>query len=174
MANSGNSNSVFRGLQATGSIVNTTPSFAHPEQLGNNLQHNNQNQNTSINNQTQQTRQQSNQSLTSHLNTPRSPPAPVPPPSTSSNVTPLTGRSGIAGPSSSGRQIPTSVTTAQSPDHMSTLMAKLWFDHNVESSLISQKKEEHEKRMSNLRKQLEYISETNWKYPPIDKFIGQH
>ncbi|XP_063603048.1 uncharacterized protein LOC134779016 isoform X1 [Penaeus indicus] len=61
----------------------------------------------------------------------------------------------------------------ESPDHMSTLMAKLWFDHNVESSLSSLKKEEHEKRTKDLRKQLEYIADTNWKYLPVEKYIGQ-
>ncbi|XP_069180584.1 uncharacterized protein [Procambarus clarkii] len=63
--------------------------------------------------------------------------------------------------------------TPGSPDHMSTVMAKLWFDHNVESSLSSLKKEEHEKRMRDLRKQLEYIADTNWKYSPVEKYIGQ-
>nr|XP_053653525.1 uncharacterized protein LOC128703010 [Cherax quadricarinatus]XP_053653526.1 uncharacterized protein LOC128703010 [Cherax quadricarinatus]XP_053653527.1 uncharacterized protein LOC128703010 [Cherax quadricarinatus] len=63
--------------------------------------------------------------------------------------------------------------TPGSPDHMSTVMAKLWFDHNVESSLSSLKKEEHEKRTRDLRKQLEYIADTNWKYSPVEKYIGQ-
>lgn len=66
-----------------------------------------------------------------------------------------------------------SCTAFQSPDHMSTVMAKLWFDHNVESSLSSLKKEEHEKRTRDLRKQLEYIADTNWKYSPVEKYIGQ-
>lgn len=61
----------------------------------------------------------------------------------------------------------------QSPDHMSNIMAKLWFDHNVEYALSSLKKEEHEKRTRDLRKQLEYISDTNWKYSPVEKYIGQ-
>lgn len=65
------------------------------------------------------------------------------------------------------------ISPLQSPDHMGTVMAKLWFDHNVESSLSSLKKEEHEKRTRDLRKQLDYITDTNWKYPPVEKFIGQ-
>ncbi|XP_068212927.1 putative cyclin-dependent serine/threonine-protein kinase DDB_G0272797/DDB_G0274007 [Palaemon carinicauda] len=64
-------------------------------------------------------------------------------------------------------------STPGSPDHMTTLMAKLWFDHNVESSLRDLKKEEHEKRMRDLRKQLEHIADTNWKYSPVEKYIGQ-
>lgn len=62
---------------------------------------------------------------------------------------------------------------SQSPDFMATLMAKLWFDHNVESSLSSLRKEEHEKRMRDLRKQLDYINDTNWKYQPVEKYLGQ-
>lgn len=64
-------------------------------------------------------------------------------------------------------------STPGSPDHMTTLMAKLWFDHNVESSLRDLKKEEHEKRIRDLRKQLEYLVDTNWKYSPVEKYIGQ-
>ena len=166
MANSGNSNSLFRGLQTQVSqLVNN--SF---EQV------NNQNHNTPSNNhqqlpppQQQQPSHNPHQSLSGHHSNTSALPV------STNNITPLAGRpSGIAASASNNRQIPTTVTTAQSPDHMSTLMAKLWFDHNVESSLYSQKKEEHEKRMTDLRKQLEYISDTNWKYSPIEKFIGQH
>ncbi|XP_071540626.1 uncharacterized protein [Panulirus ornatus] len=73
----------------------------------------------------------------------------------------------------SSEESPRGRGTPGSPDHMSTVMAKLWFDHNVESSLSSLKKEEHEKRTRDLRKQLEYIADTNWKYSPVEKFIGQ-
>lgn len=62
----------------------------------------------------------------------------------------------------------------QSPDHMSTLMAKLWFDQNVESSLSILKREEHEKRLRDLRKELDYIADTDWKYSPVEKYIGKH
>ncbi|KAK7024612.1 hypothetical protein SK128_001692 [Halocaridina rubra] len=70
-------------------------------------------------------------------------------------------------------QSPQSHRTPGSPDHMTTVMAKLWFDHNVESSLASLKKEEHEKRMRDLRKQLDHIADTNWKYSLVEKYIGQ-
>ncbi|XP_050701565.1 homeobox protein MOX-2-like isoform X2 [Eriocheir sinensis] len=73
----------------------------------------------------------------------------------------------------SSEESPRGRGTPRSPDHMSTVMAKLWFDHNVEYSLSSLKKEEHEKRTRDLRKQLEYISDTNWKYSPVEKYIGQ-
>ncbi|KAK3861404.1 hypothetical protein Pcinc_032628 [Petrolisthes cinctipes] len=64
--------------------------------------------------------------------------------------------------------------SATSPDHMSTLMAKLWFDQNVESSLSALKREEHEKRLRDLRKELDYITDTDWKYSPVEKYIGKY
>ncbi|XP_076031487.1 uncharacterized protein LOC143019591 [Oratosquilla oratoria] len=76
-------------------------------------------------------------------------------------------------PSSSSPSVSMCGAAVQSPDHMSSLMAKLWFDHNVEMSLSSLKKDEHEKRMKELRKELDYISDTNWRYAPIEKYIGQ-
>ncbi|KAK4305674.1 hypothetical protein Pmani_022439 [Petrolisthes manimaculis] len=64
--------------------------------------------------------------------------------------------------------------SATSPDHMSTLMAKLWFDQNVESSLSALKREEHDKRLRDLRKELDYITDTDWKYSPVEKYIGKY
>ncbi|CAH2008310.1 unnamed protein product [Acanthoscelides obtectus] len=31
----------------------------------------------------------------------------------------------------------------------------------------------HQNRIKSLRKELEYLKETSWKYDPIDKYIGQ-
>lgn len=33
--------------------------------------------------------------------------------------------------------------------------------------------EVHQNRMKELRKELEYLKETEWKYEPIEKYIGQ-
>lgn len=63
--------------------------------------------------------------------------------------------------------------TRANRDQMQGVVAKLWFDHNLESSLSSLEKDEHNKRIKDLRKQLEYIADTNWKYLPIEKYIGQ-
>lgn len=40
---------------------------------------------------------------------------------------------------------------------------------NAESSL----QELHQNRMKSLRKELDYLKETVWKYEPIEKYIGQ-
>lgn len=42
---------------------------------------------------------------------------------------------------------------------------------NVSASLASQ--EAHQTRIKSLRKELEFLKETEWKYEPIEKFIGQ-
>ena len=73
----------------------------------------------------------------------------------------------------SGHLSGNSKSTSNNSDQMLTLVAKLWFEHNLESSLSSLEKDEHEKRLKDLRKQIEYISETNWKYSSVDKYIGQ-
>ena len=44
----------------------------------------------------------------------------------------------------------------------------------LERSTQQTSKEEHNKRLKNLRnKQLEHLSKTEWKFTPIDKPIGQ-
>ena len=44
----------------------------------------------------------------------------------------------------------------------------------LERSTQQTSKEEHNKRIKNLRnKQLEHLSKTEWKFTPIDKLIGQ-
>ena len=56
---------------------------------------------------------------------------------------------------------------------MTAVMEKLSFDHNVEMTLRDLKKEEHDKRIRDLRKELDFIGDTNWKYSPVEKYIGQ-
>ena len=47
------------------------------------------------------------------------------------------------------------------------------FSDDVSKAQTSVQKEEHEKRMKSLRKELEYLDKTNWQYEPIEKLIGQ-
>lgn len=42
---------------------------------------------------------------------------------------------------------------------------------NMNISLASQ--EIHQNRIKQLRKETEYLKETEWKYEPVEKFIGQ-
>ena len=36
------------------------------------------------------------------------------------------------------------------------------------------RKEEHQKRMKGLRKELEHIDKTAWQFEPVDKLLGQN
>ena len=47
------------------------------------------------------------------------------------------------------------------------------FPDDVSKKLSEVQKEEHNKRMKNLRKELEYIDKTNWQFEPIEKLLGQ-
>lgn len=41
------------------------------------------------------------------------------------------------------------------------------------TDLLTFQREEHEKRLKAIRKELDWISSTQWMYTPIDKLIGQ-
>jgi len=47
------------------------------------------------------------------------------------------------------------------------------FPDDVSKALSSVQREEHVRRMKNLRKELEYIDKTNWQFEPIEKLLGQ-
>ncbi|RZF35673.1 hypothetical protein LSTR_LSTR014289 [Laodelphax striatellus] len=50
----------------------------------------------------------------------------------------------------------------------------LKFEETVEKSRLQLGEQEAlQKRLGNLRKELDYLQETAWKYQPIDKYIGQ-
>jgi len=42
------------------------------------------------------------------------------------------------------------------------------------SNLLSEKGDNHKKRLINLKKELEYLTETSWMYSPIEKILGQN
>ena len=47
------------------------------------------------------------------------------------------------------------------------------FPDDVSKSLASVAKEEHQRRMKALRKELDYLDKTAWQFEPIDKLLGQ-
>ena len=47
---------------------------------------------------------------------------------------------------------------------MDNLLTKLLFPEELEKSQKQVKKEEHKKRLQNLRKELDYINSTNWQF----------
>jgi len=53
------------------------------------------------------------------------------------------------------------------------LITRHSFPEDVSKSLTTITKEEHIKRVKNLRKELDYVERTNWQYEPIEKLLGQ-
>ncbi|KAF6204056.1 hypothetical protein GE061_002396 [Apolygus lucorum] len=51
-------------------------------------------------------------------------------------------------------------------------LSRLTFDDVVDRNRSMMLREGHMKRLKNLKKELEYIQETSWKYSPIETFIG--
>ncbi|GLG97998.1 Uncharacterized protein GBIM_04639 [Gryllus bimaculatus] len=52
-------------------------------------------------------------------------------------------------------------------------LVHLKFEHSFDQCLLQMQRDAHNKRMKLLRKELDYIQVTAWKYPVIDKYIGQ-
>ena len=52
-------------------------------------------------------------------------------------------------------------------------MARHSFRDDVSKSLASVGKEEHQRRMKTLRKELSHLDKTAWQYQPIEKLLGQ-
>ena len=57
-----------------------------------------------------------------------------------------------------------SSTSSSNSAQMDNLLTKLLFPEELEKSQKQVKKEEHKKRLQNLRKELDYINSTNWQF----------
>ncbi|CAB4060402.1 unnamed protein product [Lepeophtheirus salmonis] len=57
--------------------------------------------------------------------------------------------------------------------NLELIMARHFFPDDVEKSLRAMQKEEHVKRLKNLRKSLEGLQKTQWQFTPINKLTGQ-
>lgn len=55
----------------------------------------------------------------------------------------------------------------------SVVMSRLLFEHTVDQNHTFLQRDEHQKRLKTLRKELDYLQTTAWKYQPIEKYIGQ-
>lgn len=53
------------------------------------------------------------------------------------------------------------------------VLSRLKFEHTIDQSLSQLARDGHNKRLKMLRKELDYLQSTAWKYQPIDKYIGQ-
>ena len=58
-------------------------------------------------------------------------------------------------------------------NQMETLVTRYYYHQELDKAHEQMKREEHEKRLKSLRKELDWIASTQWMYPPIDKLIGQ-
>ena len=57
-----------------------------------------------------------------------------------------------------------STNSSSNSAQMDNLLTKLLFPEELEKSQKQVKKEEHKKRLQNLRKELDYINSTNWQF----------
>ena len=76
-------------------------------------------------------------------------------------------------PSTSAAAASSSSTGGATESQMETLLSRFHFHQELDRAHQLSKKEEHNKRIKNLRKELDHLSSTEWQYTPIDKLIGQ-
>ena len=58
-------------------------------------------------------------------------------------------------------------------NQMEALVTRYYYHQELDKAHEQMKREEHEKRIKSLRKELDWISSTQWMYSPIEKLIGQ-
>lgn len=75
----------------------------------------------------------------------------------------------------SASNLPKNVLSSQSPSDREAVTVKsmLKFHEIIHDNVTQTENELHQNRMKNLRKELDYLKETEWKYQPIEKYIGQ-
>lgn len=74
-------------------------------------------------------------------------------------------------------QIPKAVLSSplqdEQEDDLSALRKAAMMHETVTINVFLASQDMHQNRIKMLRKELEYLKETEWKYENIDKFIGQ-
>ena len=58
-------------------------------------------------------------------------------------------------------------------NQMEALVTRYYYHQELDKAHDQMKREEHEKRIKGLRKELDWIVSTQWMYPSVDKLIGQ-
>lgn len=51
---------------------------------------------------------------------------------------------------------------------------RLKFEHSIDHNIVSLHLDAHKKRLKKLRKELNYLQDTAWKYQSIEKILGQN
>lgn len=64
-------------------------------------------------------------------------------------------------------------STATTSNQMEALVQRYIYHQELDKAHEQMKREEHEKRIKSLRKELDWIASSQWMYTPIDKLIGQ-
>lgn len=77
----------------------------------------------------------------------------------------------LSSPSQSDNQGSTLNTSLNNTS--SIILSRLKFEEAIEKSSVQIEKEAHQKRLKNLRKELDFLQTTSWRYSPIDIYIGQ-
>ncbi|XP_076309401.1 uncharacterized protein LOC143224879 [Tachypleus tridentatus] len=49
---------------------------------------------------------------------------------------------------------------------------KIQFEHDVETSVRTMEREQHEQRLTNLRQLADKLKDNDWKYTPVEKLLG--
>ncbi|XP_013776114.1 anaphase-promoting complex subunit 16-like [Limulus polyphemus] len=49
---------------------------------------------------------------------------------------------------------------------------KIQFEHDVETSVRTVEREQHEQRLTNLRQLADKLKDDDWKYTPVEKLLG--
>lgn len=73
----------------------------------------------------------------------------------------------ISSPSQSEDQITSLNNTSP------TILSRLKFEEAIDKNTTQIDKEAHLKRLKILRKELDYLQNTSWKYASVDNFMGQ-
>lgn len=68
---------------------------------------------------------------------------------------------------------PSQMESAESRSTLDGLVSKHSFPEDLEKGLANVRKDDHEKRVKALRKELDYIASTEWQFQPADSLPGQ-
>jgi len=85
----------------------------------------------------------------------------------------MSGRKGPVKPVFSSFSSPGQIVELESGSQMDNLLTRHSFPEDVKKAYNTMRKDEHEKRLKSLRKELDYINKTAWQFMPPEKLLGQ-
>lgn len=72
-----------------------------------------------------------------------------------------------------GRSQNSDISSSASTD-LNEIESRLKLEHSVDHNIVSLHVESHQKRLKKLRKELNYLQDSAWKYQSIEKILGQN